>query len=103
MSQLVIKKNPNITTVFPHGQSQPFCILIIRSGWVGRYHVICEWGDTGETTHRLMKAIEVLDVYNLDGNDLPERDVHCVTKEDILNHPNDADLGEYIRKKIYDN
>lgn len=71
----IIKKNIGITTIYPHGLNEPFVVEIILSGWNGRYHVITEWGDTGETTHKLMKSIEILDFYGIDGNDLPIKDV----------------------------
>lgn len=99
---LIVKKRPNITTIFPHGESEPFVVKILPSGWEQRYHVISEWGDTSETTHKLMKVIELLDFYKMDANDLPSKQIYCVNKEEILNHPNDADLGEFVRKKLYE-
>jgi len=101
MKSQVIKKNPNVTVLFPHGVDEPFTVKIISSGWQGRYHVISEWGDTGETTHKLMKVIELIDFYSLGGNDLPINDVLSITKEEILGNPNDSDLGALVRKKIY--
>lgn len=71
----IIKKSIGTTTLYPHGLSEPFVVQIIRSGWNGTYHIITEWGDTGETTHKLMKSIEILDFYGIDGNDLPSKDV----------------------------
>lgn len=98
----VVKKLPNITILYPHGESEPFVVKIIPSGWQFRYHVISEWGDTGETTHKVMKVIELIDFYKLDANDLPSKDIYCVDKEEVLTHPNDADLGEFVRKKLYE-
>lgn len=102
MKSQIIKKKPNITVLFPHGVDEPFVVKIITSGWQGKYHVISEWGDTGETTHKLMKVVEIIDFYKLDGNDLPDKDVICVNKNQILDYPNDADLGEFVRKKLYE-
>jgi hypothetical protein len=101
MNQSTIKVVENTLEIYPHGQNEPFVVKIMKSGWNGRYHVITEWGDTGETTHKLMKSIEILNLYNIDGNDLPINDVLSITKEEILENPNDSDLGELIRKKLY--
>ena len=97
----VIKKSIGITTIYPHGLNEPFVVQIIRSGWNGSYHVITEWGDTGETTHKLMKSIEILNFYGIDGNDLPSNDVYIITKDEILENPNDSDLGSFVRKQLY--
>lgn len=96
----IIKKTENIVYLYPHGSSEPFVVMIIRSGWNASYHVITEWGDTGETTHKLMKSIEILNFYGIDGNDLPSKDVY-ITKDEIMENPNDYDLGALVRKKIY--
>ena len=98
----IIKKNIGITKLYPHGESEPYVVTILHSGWQFRYHVISEWGDTGETTHKVMKVIELIDFYKLDANDLPSKDIYCVDKEEVLTHPNDADLGEFVRKKLYE-
>jgi hypothetical protein len=98
----IVKKQPNITTLFPHGESEPFVVKILPSGWQFRYHVISEWGDSGETTHKLMKVIDLIEFYNLDANDLPSKEIYCLDKTEILNYPNDSDLGEFIRKKLYE-
>jgi hypothetical protein len=95
------KKTENVVYLYPHGSSEPFVVMIIRSGWNASYHVITEWGDTGETTHKLMKSIEILNFYGIDGNDLPETDIICVNKKTILDNPNDGDLGALIRKKLF--
>ena len=101
MEQKIIKRDINITYFFPHGNNEPFCVTFIKSGWRGQFHVISEWGDSGDFTHRLMSPIQIIEMYNLDANDLPANDeIYCVTKQEILEHPNDYDLGEFIRKKI---
>jgi len=101
MNQRTIKIVENILKIYPHGENEPFVVKVMKSGWNGRYHVITEWGDTGESTHKLMRAVEILDFYNLDGNDLPLDNVYVVSKDEILNTPNDYDLGALVRKKIY--
>lgn len=100
--KIVVKKRPNITTIFPHGESEPFVVKILPSGWEKTYHIITEWGDTGETTHKLMDVIELLDFYKMDVNDLPSKDIFCVSKSDTLAYPNNYDLGEIIRKKLHE-
>lgn len=101
-NMLVVKKSPNITILFPHGESEPFVVKIIPSGWQSKYHVISEWGDSQETTHKLMKVIELIEFYKIDANDLPVKDIFCLSKSDILTHPNNYDLGEFVRKKLYE-
>jgi hypothetical protein len=101
MDQKIIKKTQNVTHIFPHGDSEPFKVIIIKSGWRGMYHVISEWGDSEETIHKLMDSNQIIDFYRLDIIDLPSGENYCLTKEEILNHPNDSDLGEFVRKKIY--
>lgn len=99
--KMIVEKRKNITIIYPHSKSEPFVVKIIPSGWQFRYHVISEWGDSGETTHKLMKVIELIEFYKLDANDLPSDNMFCISKDDILNHPNDYDLGEFVRNKIY--
>jgi hypothetical protein len=49
-----------------------------------------------------MSPIQIIDLYLLDANDLPMNDeIYCISKKEILDHPNDADLGEFIRRKIF--
>jgi hypothetical protein len=101
MEPKIIKKHTNITYYFPHGNNEPYCVTFVKSGWKGQYHVISEWGDSGDFTHRLMSPIQIIDLYRLDANDLPiNDDVYCISKQEILEHPNDYDLGEFVRKKI---
>jgi hypothetical protein len=101
MEPKIVKKGLNITYYFPHGNNEPFCVTFIKSGWKEKYHVISEWGDSGDFTHRVLSPIEILGMYDLNAEDLPlNNDIICVTKKEILNHPNDYDLGEFVRKKI---
>jgi len=99
----VNKITTEVTIVALHGKNEPYRIKVYKSGWQGRYHVISEWGDTGEFTHKLMTFVEVIDLYGVNGIDLPrDEKLFCVSQEEILSLPNDADLGEFVRKKIYE-
>ena len=93
--------NREIIMLAPYGESEPFRVEILKSGWNGRYHVITEWGDTGEYTHRLLSPNQINEIYGVDITSIVnDKKVFQVTKEEILNLPNDADLGEFLRKKI---
>jgi hypothetical protein len=101
MEAKILKKGINVTYYFPHGNNEPFCVTFIKSGWKEHYHVISEWGDSGDFTHRVMKPIEIIDMYNLTADDLPiGNEIYFISKKEILEHPNDYDLGEFVRKKI---
>lgn len=91
-----------MTSIALYGKDEPYRVKILKSGWTDRYHVISEWGDTGECVHKLLTYNEIIDMYKITLDDLPTNEVFCMTKKEILTHPNDADLGEFVRKKLYE-
>jgi hypothetical protein len=65
------------------------------------YHLITEFKN-GEFKHEVMNSEEIMKKINLDAVDLPNSlSKFQLSKEDIMSIPNDADLGDFIRKKIY--
>ena len=38
----IIKKTENVVYLYPYGSSEPFVVMIIRSGWNASYHIITE-------------------------------------------------------------
>jgi hypothetical protein len=65
------------------------------------YHLITEYED-GRFDHEVMNTDELMKKLNLDVEHLPSAfSKFQLTKEDIMSIPNDADLGDFIRKKIY--
>jgi hypothetical protein len=77
-------------------------IAIIKSGWKNKYHVITEWGDTGDSIYKTMNQLELAQQYGLKADDFPKRLGQSVTisVEKIMATPNDMDLGEHVRKLI---
>jgi len=82
---------------------EPFAVKIIRSGWTDMYHVIHEWGDTGNSDYEMIHISELLQRFPEYQETLDELfpDV-IVTTEEFLEHSNDRDLGSSIRKKSID-
>lgn len=65
------------------------------------YHLITEYEDGG-FEHEVMNGDEIMKKLNLDVEQLPNAfSKFQLSKEDIMSIPNDGDLGEFIRKKIY--
>lgn len=65
------------------------------------YHLITEFKN-GDFKHEVMNSKEIMEKINLSPEDLPNSfSKFQLSKEDIMSIPNDADLGEFIRKKIY--
>jgi hypothetical protein len=65
------------------------------------YHLITEHED-GRFEHEVMNTDELMKKLNLDVEQLPNAfSKFQLTKEDIMSIPNDADLGDFIRRKIY--
>jgi hypothetical protein len=65
------------------------------------YHLITEYED-GRFEHEVMSGDEIMKKLNLDVEQLPNAfSKYHLSKEDIMSIPNDGDLGEFIRKKIY--
>lgn len=65
------------------------------------YHLITEHFD-GRFEHEVLNSKEIMERVNLHAEDLPNAfSKFQLSKEDIMSIPNDADLGDFIRKKIY--
>ena len=67
-----------------------------------KYHVISEWGDTGEVKHDLLTSKQIIEIYEINLKDLPNNSFIPLNKDEILKYRNNYDLGEFIRKKLYD-
>lgn len=101
MQKNIVSKNYRpVTTIIPMG-SEPYTITVIKSGWKYKYHVIVEWGESREVTHKILKDIELLEQYGIDICDLPlTEDKVTITRKQVLSLPNDMDLGACVRKLI---
>jgi len=99
---IVTKIVKEMTSIALYGEDEPYRIKIIKSGWTDKFHVISEWGDTGEYVHKLLSHNEIIDMYKITLDELPTNQVFGITKKEILDNPNDADLGEFLRKKLYE-
>jgi hypothetical protein len=67
-----VKKVNSIMTIIEHTKDSPFLFTkIIKSGIKNLYHVITEW-KTEHVTHRMMRPIEIIELYPLTGFDLPD-------------------------------
>lgn len=99
---LVTKIVNEMTSIALYGKDEPYRVKIFKSGWTDKFHVVSEWGDTGEYVHKLLTHDEIIDMYKITFDELPTNQVFGVTKKEILSHPNDADLGEFLRKKLYE-
>ena len=83
---------------------EPIGIKIIPSGWTDprMYHVLVEWGDRDETDYHFLDADQIKEQMDID---ISEKDFvsYIVTTEELLNIPNDYDLGSTIRNTMYKN
>ena len=96
----VTKIIKEVTSMTLNGENEPYCIKILKSGWNDEYHVISEWGDTGEVKHDLLTSKQIIEIYEINLEDLPNNNLLPLTKDEIISHPNNYDLGEFIRKKL---
>lgn len=70
MFKNIIKKT-SLITVIEHNTESPYHLTkILKSGIKELYHVITEW-KTEHVTHRMMRPIEIIELYPLSGYDLP--------------------------------
>jgi hypothetical protein len=73
MEQIInkVKRESSLVTIIEHTKESPFLFTkIIKSGFKNIYHVITEW-KTEHVTHRMMRPIEIIELYPISGNDLP--------------------------------
>lgn len=70
MFENIIKKT-SLITIIEHTKESPYKLTkILKAGFKEFYHVITEW-KTEHVTHRMMRPIEIIEIYPLTGNDLP--------------------------------
>lgn len=70
MFENIIKKT-SLITIIEHTKESPYKLTkILKSGIKELYHVITEW-KTEHVSHRMMRPIEIIEIYPLTGNDLP--------------------------------
>ena len=101
MKKFQASKNSSIITTLSPNDDTPCSILIIRSGWKDMYHVITEWGDSGDSIYKLARGQHLISQYGIERSDLPTRGENIiVSKETIKSTPNNMDLGENIRKLL---
>jgi hypothetical protein len=82
--------------------SEPIAIMIMRSGWSDMYHVITEWGDIGDTYYEHLPKYQILEKYGIEEMVLPTKgNLVGIDVAKIKATPNDAELGAYVRRKIY--
>ena len=99
---IVTKNVIEMTSIALYGKDEPYRIKILKSGWTDKFYVISEWGDTGECVYKLLTHDEIIDMYKITLDELPTNQVFGITKKEILDNPNDMDLGKIIRKKLYE-
>jgi hypothetical protein len=81
---------------------EPIGVRFLKSGWnygYPTYHVIIEYGDMEQTDYLFMSADQIKESFDFDIT--TEQLVHSVlvSRETILNLPNDAQLGIEVRKQ----
>jgi hypothetical protein len=82
-------------------ESENLIVKIMKFESSELYHILKEYKD-GNFEHEVLGMKDVLKKYNLNSEQLPNAySKYHLSKEDIMSIPNDADLGEFIRKKIY--
>lgn len=102
MKKNIIKVTQSIT-IINHDSESPYSVTkIIKSENGNLYHVISEMKNSHDCNFKIMKNIELIDYFGLEGNEIPNAHANiCITKSEILQYSNDADLGDYVRKKIF--
>lgn len=82
---------------------EPFAIRILKSGWKDHgetmYHVLTEWGAYEETTYSHLSESQLLERYPDFNKVLKSTDL-ILSSSDIINCPNDLELGKKIRKLL---
>ena len=81
---------------------EPISVRFLKSGWnygYPTYHVIIEYGDMEQTDYLFMSSYQIKESFGFDI--LTEQPVHSVlvSRETILNLPNDTQLGVEVRKQ----
>ena len=83
---------------------EPLGIRIIPSGWTNprMYHVLVEWGERDETDYHFLDAEQIKEQMDID---ISEKDFvsYIVTNVELLEHPNNYDLGSTIRTALFKN
>jgi hypothetical protein len=79
---------------------EPICVYFIKTGWQvspATYHVIIEWGDMEQTDYLYLDTNQILEKF---GFDITTEEVpHSVLtyRQDIIDLPNDQQLGHLVR------
>lgn len=81
---------------------EPLCIQILKSGWSNPqlYHVLVEFGDRMETTYHTLESNQIQDMFGINVEESFTDVVTILKRTDILQSPNDSDLGRLIRANI---
>jgi hypothetical protein len=90
---------PDICLSVSYGDD-PYALRIIKSGWSSpiRYHVIEEWGDTGESAYVGIFLVEqIKEKFGID----PTIENSSIRKISLEN-PNDQTLGREVRSIMND-
>lgn len=84
---------------------EPLAFRIIKSGWSKpqRYHVLIEYGDYGQTDYDFLDAEQLKEKYGIDITEKTDQSSIIVTTKEIIETPNDGDLGKNIRKQFFQN
>ena len=101
MKKFQASKNSSIITTLSPSDDNQFSILIVSSGWKDMYHVITEFGCSGDSIYKLVRGQYLISQYGIEISDLPTRGKNIIiSKETIKSTPNNMDLGEDIRKLL---
>jgi len=79
-----------------YADNEPIAVRILRAGWTKpqRYHVLIEFGDTGDTEYKgLFDSEQIKEKFGLD---LEKEDFNLNEKAKTI--PNDQELGKEIHR-----
>lgn len=62
-----ILNNSKVLNLVPEND-EPVSVSIIRAGWMDEYHVITEYGDSGESTCKRLTSLQIKQQYNVNIN-----------------------------------
>ena len=94
----LIEGHPSTSLSF-YEKDEPLCIHVLRSGWSQPqlYHVLVEFGDRMDTTHHLLEASQIEEMFGIDVKKSFKNTPVIFRKDTIQKHVNDMDLGKHIR------
>ena len=86
-------------TLYPETED-PISVTFVKSNWVvnpATYHVIIEYGDMDQTDYEYLDTEQIKVKFGFDITQEPVPHAVLMNREEIINTPNDQELGKKVR------